>query len=83
MSSSRKEKHIKDDPVKGWRGVVYVCYRPKSEFSFDELRVLEDCLRNNRGTNHWATRVFSLSSKSSYGGENSVSPQIQKLIQDP
>ena len=65
--------------ILGWRGVVYVCYRPRSEFSFKELQVLEDCIKENRGTNHWATRVFS---QQRGRGEN-YSPEIQRLIEQP
>ncbi len=60
MQSGIKETPTEEDPFKGWRGVVYVCYRPKSEFSQAQLELLEDCLENNRGTNHWATWIWPL-----------------------
>merc|ERR1712013_455710 len=59
MSSGVKEKATHADPFKGWRGVVYVCYRPLQEFTAGELNVLEQCINGNKGTNHWATKVFT------------------------
>jgi len=52
-SISRKEIPTLDDPFKGWRGVVYVCYRPRSEFDELQLHGLQNCVEHNKGTNHW------------------------------
>jgi len=80
MQSKVKEIPTKDDPFKGWRGIVYVCYRPKSEFTMDQLKVLEDCLESNRGTNHWATKVFPLPFAK---GTQNLSPALGKLVSNP
>jgi hypothetical protein len=82
MSSRVKETPTKDDPLKGWRGVVYVCYRPKSEFSMDQLKVLEDCLEGNRGTNHWATEVYPLDCRGQEKTQK-FSPAIKRLVSNP
>ena len=37
----------------GWRCVVYVCYRPKSEFTSRQINSRIDAYNNNRTTNHW------------------------------
>ena len=80
ISSSVKEASTKDDPFKGWRGVVYVCYRPKSEFNSAQLKTLKYCLKRNRGTNHWATRVFPLTRKRQI---QKLSPMIRKVAEKP
>ena len=83
MSATCKETSTRDDPFKGWRGVVYVCYRPKPEFSFHQLEVLKDCLENNLGTNHWATKVYSLTYKGKHARKQMVSPNIKRLVDEP
>jgi hypothetical protein len=85
MSSEIKETPTKEDPFIGWRGVVYVCYRPKSEFNEDELKVLEDCLENNHGTNHWSTKVFSSKPRPAdlYARKQVISPTMEKLVANP
>lgn len=82
-ASGIKETPTNEDPFKGWRGVVYVCYRPRSEFSVKEIKVLEDCLENNDGTNHWSNRVFSLHRYRPYGSQPIINPTIRKLIENP
>jgi len=79
MKSNVKEKATKEDPFKGWRGVVYVCYRPLAEFTAAQLNVLEQCLRENKGTNHWSTMVFELPQ----GGGLGMSPVMEKWWHDP
>ena len=83
ISSSVKEAPAKDDPFKGWRGVVYVCYRPKSEFNPAQLNTLKDCLKHNRGTNHWSTRVFPLQSETRRKQIQNLTPMTRKVSEDP
>jgi len=85
MSSEIKETPTQDDPFKGWRGVVYVCYRPKSEFNQDELNVLDDCLQTNGGTNHWSTKVFSLKPRKAdlYAQKQVLSTEMENLVANP
>jgi hypothetical protein len=83
MTSLVKEIPTKDDPFKGCRGIVYVCYRPKSEFRMDQLKVLDDCLEGNRGSNHWATKVFPLDCRGSYKRTQSFSPALNRLVSNP
>lgn len=83
MSASFKEMPTPEDPFKGWRGVAYVCYRPKSEFTSNQLKVLDDCLENNRGVNHWATKVYSSICNGPYARKQVISPTIQRLVDDP
>lgn len=93
MSARSKANPTPEDPFKGWRGVVYVCYRPKSDLTADQLKILDDCLENNRGTSHWSTRVFSHPSiqkrnnkqfyLNSNGIEQEISPIIKQFCDDP
>jgi hypothetical protein len=78
MSSGTKETTTPDDAFKGWRGVSYVCYRPKSDFSMDQLKVLEDCIENNLGTNHWSTKVLKPNARNQV-----ISPTIDRLLKNP
>jgi hypothetical protein len=48
------------DKYLGWRGVVYVCYRPKEEFTNPEIFKRQDAYKKNRVTNHWGTKTFAL-----------------------
>ena len=81
MSSQKKEQPCKQDPWLGWRGVVYVCYRPFEEFSRKEIELLEDLLRTNRGTNHWATKVSA--AKGAGARFQTQTETVKKLTQDP
>jgi hypothetical protein len=83
ISSTVKEALTKDDPFKGWRGVVYVCYRPKSEFNPAQLNTLKDCLKGNRGTNHWSTRVFPLQSETRRKQIQNLTPMTRKVSENP
>lgn len=49
------------DPFLGWRGVVYVCFRPKKEVTDAHLKRLQKCVDENRCTNHWGERLFGTS----------------------
>ena len=80
MSARFKELPTIEDPFKGWRGVAYVCYRPKEDFSTDQLNALEDCLEANHGTNHWSDMVFpEFNNRKGV----SISPNMQRLLQNP
>lgn len=76
MSVSCREPPTPDDPFKGWRGVVYVCYRPRSEFTSLHLNALEDCLKLNMGTSHWAKPMMPFDA-------HHPSPDIAKLLKKP
>jgi hypothetical protein len=49
---------ILNDRYLGWRGVVYVCYRPKEEFDITEIRTRAKAFNENRVTNHWSLKIF-------------------------
>jgi len=49
-----------EDRWRGWRGVVYISYRPREEFTKEELKQHSTLVEENRMTNHWSTKVFPL-----------------------
>ena len=73
-----------NDKYLGWRGVVYVCYRPKSEFSKKEIDKRISAYKNNRVTNHWGIKIFP---KNTGGRFNSINTKyhstIQSMIKNP
>lgn len=54
----QKEPKLDGEPWKGWRGVVYICYRPKNEVTNQHKKRLRKCVDENRVTNHWGSRLF-------------------------
>ena len=77
-SVTRKETPTLEDPFKGWRGVVYVCYRPRSEFNKQQLLALQNCIEENIGTSHWAKPIMP--GGPSYGHPL---PEMEKIIRNP
>lgn len=55
------------DPWKGWRGVVYICYRPRAEFTAAQLKKRREALEQNRVTNHRGTKLFPANPMARYG----------------
>jgi len=49
-----------EDQWRGWRGVVYISYRPREDFSKEEQKKHAMWLDENRMTNHWGTKAFEL-----------------------
>ena len=77
-SICHKETPTPDDPFRGWRGVVYVCYRPRSEFNKLQLHALQNCVEDNVGTNHWGKPIMP-------GGpiKSHPLPEMEKVIKNP
>lgn len=76
------EKPIPSDKWKGWRGVVYICYRPREEFTKDELIKKYDAFKNNKVTNHWGTKIFPCGI-SRYNYKIPFTTKIKKYILNP
>lgn len=55
------------DPFRGWRGVVYLSYRPREDLTAAGLKTRVAALERNRVTNHWSTRLFPLNPAGRYG----------------
>jgi hypothetical protein len=81
---SKPEKPTKLDQWNGWRCVVFVCYRPRDEFTDVELRKKYTSYTQNRVTNHWGTTVFP----SGFGrfnarNKNKYTTKVRTFIEDP
>lgn len=49
-----------ENPWCGWRGIIYVCQRPRNEVNATHIKRLQNAVLNIRTTNHWGNRVFPL-----------------------
>jgi hypothetical protein len=77
------EYPTKSDPWNGWRGVVYVCYRPKSDFTSAQIKKRQNVFNENRVTNHWSTRMFGKKPGSRFLYSNTRHTRIEKAIVNP
>ncbi|EGD75579.1 hypothetical protein PTSG_06648 [Salpingoeca rosetta] len=60
-SAKGQDKHApidRSDPWSQWRGVVYVCHRPREDVDEQHVNTLETAFASNRVTNHWGSKVF-------------------------
>lgn len=80
----RNETPTKDDPFLGSRCVIYVCYRPKEEFTEQQLQERSQVVAQNRTTNHWATHIFPVQTGPRwYYKPNAKHPRLDEMIKDP
>ncbi len=70
-----------DDKYLGWRAVVYVCYRPKEEMTFNEIKKRSSVIKSNGCTNHWSTKIFA--TRPGMTWKLKYHPNIERLLQDP
>lgn len=70
----------KNDPWYGWRCVVYVCYRPLSDLTSDNLEIRKSIVENNRTSNHWGSVTFK---KSPVKNNANLHPKILELMEEP
>jgi hypothetical protein len=82
-SVSEVMKPTKLDPYRGWRGVIYVCYRPTEEFTPMQIKKRNFMIKNNRLTNHWTTKMFPKVPGGMYVSKESYCSKIQKLLDSP
>lgn len=80
---TRVEKLDPLDKYLGWRGVVYVCYRPKIEFSQKELNKRRKIFNENSTTNHWSTKVFPKKPGNRWQHIDKKHPNIETYIKEP
>ena len=71
------------DKYYNWRCVVYVCYRPREDFTAQEIRKRYECYKNNRTTNHWSTKVMPKNPVGRYVGLSTFKAQMQQYIEKP
>jgi hypothetical protein len=72
-----------DDKFFGWRGVVYVCYRPLEEFNQQEREARKQVVKDNRVTNHWSLKVFDSVPGSQYQKNVPRHANIMEYVKDP
>lgn len=81
----KKEKKNKYDEWLGWRCVVYVSYRPKEEYTENDLAIRQKAYEENLTTNHWGTKIFEKNPKNSRlrkAGEV-LHEKIREMIDNP
>jgi hypothetical protein len=79
---TKKEPKSKKDKYLGWRCVIYVCYRPLSEFTKREIEKREEYFDENRTTNHWG-KLFGKTPGGRYLYLKKRHPNIEDMIKNP
>lgn len=74
---------LTEGPCPNYRGVVYVCLRPRADVDQDHIDRLQMCEALNRQTNHWGERVFPLIPQSRVGKRTVYTEKILKLARNP
>lgn len=77
------ENPLPNDKYNGWRGVIYVCYRPKDEFTKAEIQKRIKVFEENRALNHWSTKMFSKKPGSRFLYSDKRHDLIELMIADP
>lgn len=67
----------------GWRGVIYVCYRPKTDFTDKEIAKRINAFKENRTTNHWSTKIFPKTPGGRYLYINKRHQIIEDMMKNP
>lgn len=81
--ADKKEDPDSNDVWKGWRGVLYICYRPTKEFTKVQLKRRSQNIEDNRTMNHWSTRTFPKNPVGRHAPSSSFHSEIAKLIENP
>lgn len=76
------EKFNPADYYYGWRGVVYVCYRPKEEMTNDEITLRRRALLENLSTNHLSDTILGEYKPGTFF-TNDIHPNIKPLLLNP
>ena len=68
-----------------WRGVIYVCYRPKEDVNKKHCERLQKCFKENRITNHWGARMFPKKPRFfvDKDGNTKYDKTVAKYVEDP
>lgn len=77
------EKATKEDPFKNWRGVLYLCYRPRQDMTNTEIAKKYKCIKENRVMNHWGNKTFPHLPGGGYQRHVKRDPIIVDLINNP
>jgi len=76
-------EHPTTDPWNGWRGVVYVSYRPITDLSTRNISTRQTAYFQNRVTNHWSSRLFPKRPGGRWAQSIRYHPRIEELLNNP
>ena len=82
LLQTKKEYPTKKDKWAGWRGVIYICWRPREEFEDYQLAQKWKAFQNNLVTSHWGTKVFP-SGFGRWAQPKLFSKKLQEYIRNP
>lgn len=72
------------DVWNGWRGVIYICYRPRREFTKKEMDLRKKRVDTNRVTPHTSVGMFAKRPGGRWGdSRNPYNLEIEAYIKDP
>jgi hypothetical protein len=73
-----------EDKWNGWRGIVYVCYRPRTELTNKEITLRKKRVPDNRVTPHWSIGMFPVRPGGRWSDtQKPYSQEIEVLLKDP
>lgn len=78
----RSERPLPIDKWNGWRHVVFIAYRPRDEFTEEELQKKYASFLENRVTDHWGLKIFPKGFKR-WASKDGMSDKLKNLIQHP
>ena len=67
----------------GWRGVVYICYRPTEEFNSIEINKRRNAFEENRVLNHWSIKLFNKKPGSRFSYTTKKHDNFELMINNP
>lgn len=73
----------KDDIWKGWRGVLYISYRPRSDMTTHQIGKKIQNIIDNRVMNHWGNKTFPLVPGGMYQQTIKRHPIIDEITKEP
>lgn len=80
---NKKENPTKQDKYHGWRGVIYVCYRPLEDFTEKQIEKRQKCYEENRHTNHWSTKIMPKIPGGRWASTIERHENISNMLNDP
>lgn len=80
---SKMELPTKYDKWRGWRCVIYICYRPRDEYTVHQLEEKYKSFLENRVTDHWGVKTFPSGFGKWRKKKHEFSEELQNYIQNP
>lgn len=85
-SAKLQDKAVKttnEDKWLGWRGIIYVSYRPRCDFKRNEIAKKKKVIEENRVLNHWGNKTFPLMPGGGYQRFVERHEAIEELTKNP